>query len=56
MRKQPGAFRKTLDFLAGKGFYLVLALCVAAIGISGYLLLFGEGGEPAAPEIGRAHV
>ena len=27
------------DFLAGKGFYIVLFLCVAAIGISGYYLL-----------------
>ena len=27
------------DFLAGKGFYIVLFLCVAAIGISGYFLL-----------------
>ena len=26
------------DFLAGKGFYIVLFLCVAAIGISGYYL------------------
>lgn len=26
------------DFLAGKGFYLVLLLCVAAIGVSGYYL------------------
>ncbi|WP_195279000.1 peptidoglycan DD-metalloendopeptidase family protein [Clostridium sp. J1101437_171009_A5] len=27
------------DFMAGKGFYIVLFLCVAAIGISGYYLL-----------------
>lgn len=26
------------DFLAGKGFYIVLFLCIAAIGISGYYL------------------
>ena len=26
------------DFMAGKGFYIVLFLCVAAIGISGYYL------------------
>ena len=26
------------DFLEGKGFYIVLFLCVAAIGISGYYL------------------
>jgi len=29
------------DFMAGKGFYIVLFLCVAAIGISGYYLLSG---------------
>lgn len=27
------------DFLAGKGFYIILFLCVAAIGVSGYFLL-----------------
>ncbi len=38
------------DFIAGKGFYIVLFLCVAAIGISGYYLLstFNAGGEDAA--------
>ena len=35
------------DFIAGKGFYIVLFLCVAAIGISGYYLFssLGTGGE-----------
>ena len=33
------------DFLAGKGFYIVLFLCVAAIGISGYFLLTTPTGE-----------
>lgn len=39
---------KLLDFFSGKGFYIVLFLCVAAIGISGYMLLFstGESGNP----------
>jgi len=39
------------DFIAGKGFYIVLFLCVAAIGISGYYLFstLGSGsGEVAA--------
>lgn len=31
------------DFLAGKGFYIVLFLCVAAIGVSGYFLLTDSG-------------
>lgn len=33
------------DFLAGKGFYIVLFLCVAAIGVSGYFLLTTPSGE-----------
>lgn len=31
--------RKLGDFMLGKGFYIVLFLCVAAIGISGYYLI-----------------
>jgi murein DD-endopeptidase MepM/ murein hydrolase activator NlpD len=33
------------DFLADRGFYIVLVLCVAAIGISGYVLFFGGEGS-----------
>ncbi len=40
------------DFMAGQGFYIVLFLCVAAIGISGYFLLNTLGSDPAA-EAGR---
>ena len=38
------------DFIAGKGFYIVLFLCVAAIGISGYYLFttLGPGQEDTA--------
>ena len=38
------------DFFAGKGFYIVLFLCVAAIGISGYYLFstLGSGDKDAA--------
>ena len=36
------------DFMAGKGFYIVLFLCVAAIGISGYVLFSSM--NPAGPE------
>ncbi|HWS41462.1 MAG TPA: M23 family peptidase, partial [Pseudoflavonifractor sp.] len=38
------------DFMAGKGFYIVLFLCVAAIGVSGYYLfssLAGDGNTAA---------
>ncbi len=31
------------DFMAGKGFYIVLLLCVAALGVSGYYLFSGLG-------------
>ena len=34
--KQPGSFRK---FLQEKGYYMVLALCVLAVGVSGYLFV-----------------
>ena len=45
------------DFMAGKGFYIVLFLCVAAIGISGYYLFSTLGGkDPAAPVGGTAQV
>ncbi len=36
--KDRNFFRKLGDFALGKGFYIVLFLCVAAIGISGYYL------------------
>lgn len=33
---------RVLDFMAGKGFYIILIACVAAIGVSGYMLLFNN--------------
>lgn len=44
------------DFMAGKGFYIVLFLCVAAIGISGYYLFSSLGSDPAATVAGAAQV
>ena len=39
-------WKKLGDFLLGKGFYIVLFLCVAAMGISGYYLVRSvSGGE-----------
>ena len=40
-------WKKLGDFLLGKGFYIVLFLCVAAMGISGYYLIrsVSGGGE-----------
>lgn len=47
--KDNKAFSKRIgDFLAGKGFYVVLFVCVAVIGISAWILLF-MGNNPAAP-------
>ena len=37
MKKKP-ILERLGDFMEGKGFYIVLFLCVAAIGISGYYL------------------
>lgn len=37
--KNQDFMKKLGDFMLGKGFYIVLFLCVAAIGISGYYLL-----------------
>lgn len=43
MEKKPG-FRKKLDsFFAGKGFYIVLFLCVAVIGVSAWIMFGGNG-------------
>ena len=40
MRQKPFT-QRVGDFMEGKGFYIVLFLCVAAIGISGYFLFSG---------------
>ncbi|MGI6577022.1 MAG: peptidoglycan DD-metalloendopeptidase family protein [Eubacteriales bacterium] len=38
-KKKPN---KIIDFFAEKGFYIILILCIAAIGISGYVLFFSN--------------
>ena len=56
--KNQSFMRKLGDFVLGKGFYIVLFLCVATIGISGYYLIrtmTGGGGE-AEPAAGNASV
>lgn len=50
MRKSTG---KPADFFEDKGFYIILFLCVAAIGISGYVLFFTPQ-SPAAETIDTA--
>ena len=44
--KNQGIFRKLGDFVLGKGFYIVLFLCVATIGILGYYLIRTMTGQP----------
>ncbi len=39
MNKKPNAFEKIGSFIAGKGFYLVVLICVAAIALSGFYLV-----------------
>jgi murein DD-endopeptidase MepM/ murein hydrolase activator NlpD len=48
MNRNKGAAQRIIDFFEGKGFYIILFLCIAAIGISGYVLFFANlGGKPA---------
>ncbi len=44
-RNRKSGLSRLGDFLAGNGFYIILFLCVAAIGISGYFLLTGSSRE-----------
>jgi hypothetical protein len=41
--------KKVSDFLAGKGFYVVLFICVAVIGVSAWILLF-TGNKPGTTD------
>jgi murein DD-endopeptidase MepM/ murein hydrolase activator NlpD len=53
MKEKPRQ-NKLADFMEGKGFYLLLFLCVAAIGVSGYYLfsgLFSAGEDPSATAV-----
>ena len=44
------------DFLAGRGFYIVLFLCVAAVGVSGWYLMEELTAPPIQPAAGTAQV
>lgn len=39
--KNQNVWKKMAEFVLGKGFYIVLALCVVTIGVSGYYLIRG---------------
>ncbi|MEA4932380.1 MAG: M23 family metallopeptidase [Lawsonibacter sp.] len=56
--KNRNMFQKLGDFVLGKGFYIVLFLCVATIGISGYYLIrtMNHPGEAVEPTGGNASV
>ena len=42
MHDKKGFTKRAEEFLSGKGFYIVLFVCVAVIGVSAWLLLFSE--------------
>ena len=56
--KDQKLWKKLGDFVVGKGFYIVLFLCVATIGMSGYYLVrtMSRGAEILAPAAGSASV
>ena len=49
-KKQP-FFQRAEHFFAGKGFYIVLFLCVAVIGVSAWSMLTGKGAKSAGTEL-----
>lgn len=51
MSNNQGKMQKVLDFMAGKGFYVILFVCIAAIGISGYMLFFGGESDITSPNL-----
>ena len=55
MKKGNDGGRKSGDFLAGKGFYIILFACIAIIGVSAWILVFTSGmtntAEVSAPLI-----
>lgn len=56
--KKSTVWQRVGEFVVGKGFYIVLFLCVATIGISGYYLVsvFSSGEDPEQTVTGQAQV
>ncbi len=52
MSKYNEKTRGVSEFFSGKGFYIILILCVAAIGVSGYVLFFTGNDGPSAETAG----
>ena len=46
MDNKTNRVEKFNGFLEGKGFYIILAVCLCAIGVSGYVLFFTEADAP----------
>lgn len=44
-KKPKSGLSRAIGYLTGKGFYIVLFLCVAAIGISGYIIINSNFGD-----------
>ena len=51
--KKRTILEKLGDFVLGKGFYIVLFLCVATIGVSGYYLIIGSDPDVSEPVTGN---
>lgn len=54
--KKNDIWKKMGDFLAGKGFYIILFLCMAAIGVSGYFLITDSMEEPSGTVAGNVAI
>lgn len=48
MNRKPSFIDKISNFVTGKGFYLVVLVCVAAIGLSGFYLVRSLRGDPGS--------
>lgn len=47
--KKGNIIKRIVGFAEDKGFYIILGLCIVAIGISGYVLFFTGGADDVAP-------
>ena len=58
MNRKPTFAENLRNFIEGKGFYVLVLICVAAIGVSGFYLLSSVGGgkDPGTPVSGNTPV
>ena len=50
MKQNQSFFRRAAEFAQDRGFYIILALCAVAIGISGYVLFFTGNSQDEIPQ------